>query len=161
MSKITYSLMALLAIVYMATPTQEQTEDQTPTTPMSKEYKEKIAKQIQQEREERNRAEAAAPQNNIKFDYDWISEYNLLYIDATIENKNDNTIKDIDVHCYFYSKSGTLLGNSNKKIYDIVPKNSKKVFKKFKIGLIHSQTNTVSCAISNFIYQNRLVYPKK
>ena len=129
--------MALLALAYITMPKEEPTApSKTPT--LSKDYKAKLT------------TEQKSPISSPTFDFEWTTKYSILYIDAKIGNPTKKPIKDMNIHCYFYSKSGTLLGRQYKTIYDIVPANSKKTFKHFRMGFIHSQTNSIECSLTKY-----------
>lgn len=65
-----------------------------------------------------------------------------------VENNNDFQIKDIEIECQHYAKSGTAIDNNKRTIFDVVPANSKKVFANFNMGFLHSQSVSTSCHIT-------------
>jgi len=75
---------------------------------------------------------------------------NIMISDFTITNKNKFDIKDITIKCSQISNSGARLGKNEKTIYEIVPANKTKTFKKFNMGFMHSQTSSSACEIVSF-----------
>ena len=65
-----------------------------------------------------------------------------------ITNSSFYVIKDIEVTCILYAKSGTSLGKNTKIIYDIIPRNSKKDFKEVNMGFMHTQVEYAGCYIT-------------
>ena len=75
---------------------------------------------------------------------------NILEADLTIKNDSKYTIKDIEITCNHYAKSGTKIDSNTRTIYDIVKSKSKKTFYKFNMGFIHSQAEKSGCVVSDF-----------
>ena len=73
----------------------------------------------------------------------------VLLCDFTVSNNNsDFFIKDIEITCKAFGKSGTEIDSNKRTIYDKVESNSKKRFPKFNMGFVHSQAVSSSCWIS-------------
>lgn len=72
---------------------------------------------------------------------------NVALIDFKITNNNPVTVKDIEVECDFYAKSGTKLDTNSSTIYDIIEPGKTKLFTDFNIGLINRQANGMDCRI--------------
>lgn len=89
--------------------------------------------------------------NNVKLDFSWKKEGlgAVMEADFTIANDNDFQIKDIDIKCTHYGKSGTQIDSNDRTIYEVIPPKSKKAFHNFNMGLIHSQASESSCKIVN------------
>ena len=77
----------------------------------------------------------------------WHRAYSILSADLTIQNDNANSVKDIEIWCNFYGKSGTLIHSNPAIIYDKIPPNSLKTFNKVNIGLIDPQANSADCRV--------------
>jgi len=86
-----------------------------------------------------------------KLDFSWTKGGfdNVMEADFTITNNSQYAIKDIEITCVHYAKSGTRIDSNTRTIYDTVPANSKKSFNDFNMGLIHSQANSSSCTITD------------
>lgn len=88
----------------------------------------------------------------LKLDYTWekVGFDNIMEANFTVTNGNEKEIKDIEISCTHYAKSGTAIDSNNRIIYEIIPANSKKTFKKFNMGFIHSQAEKTGCMITSF-----------
>ena len=75
-------------------------------------------------------------------------------MEATFKIRNDNPvqIKDIEITCTHFGKSGTEIDSSKRVIYDVVPANSVKTFDKFNMGFMHSQSESTACKITDLAY---------
>jgi len=84
--------------------------------------------------------------------FNWSKEGFGNIMEASFKIKNDSkyTIKDIEIECDHYSKSGTKIDSNTRTIYDIVKPNSTRRFSKFNMGFIHSQVDTSRCGIIDF-----------
>ncbi len=67
----------------------------------------------------------------------------------TVENQSQYNIKDIEIKCTYFGKSGTAIDSNRRTIYDVVKAKSKKKFNKFNMGFIHTQANSSSCEITD------------
>jgi hypothetical protein len=65
----------------------------------------------------------------------------------TFDNKNEFSVKDIEVRCEHSAKSGTTIDSNSRTIYEAVPAHSKKTIRDFGMGFIHSQAASSSCRI--------------
>ncbi len=97
-----------------------------------------------------------AARKNVKLDFSWTTEGfgNIMEADFTIHNKSKYDIKDIEIECTHFAKSGTKIDSNERSIYEIVKNNSLKKFPKFSMGFIHSQANSSSCKIIDFVVMN-------
>lgn len=68
-------------------------------------------------------------------------------LDFTIRNTGDHGVKDVKIRCYTKASSGTLLGQVEKTVYDVVPKHSVRDFTKINMGFANSQTDHLSCEV--------------
>lgn len=88
---------------------------------------------------------------NVKLDFSWTKEGfgNVMEANFTITNNSEHQIKDIEIKCTHYAKSGTQIDSNSRTIYDVVPAKSKKTIKNFNMGFIHSQSERTGCAITD------------
>lgn len=89
--------------------------------------------------------------SSVKLKYDWGKGGfdNVMEANFTIENQSKYNIKDVEIKCTHYGKSGTAIDSNTRTIYDIVKAKSKKRFDKFNMGFIHTQANSSSCEITD------------
>ena len=90
---------------------------------------------------------------NLKLDYEFKRSGfgNVLIADFKITNESNSTVKDIEIKCTHFAKSGTKIDSNTRTIYDVVSAHSTKSIKKQNMGFIHSQANTSSCGILDFV----------
>lgn len=90
--------------------------------------------------------------NNLHLEYKWAKAGFGAVMDADfiVTNNSDYDIKDIDISCVHFAKSGTRIDSNRRTIYEIFPANSKKTIKKFSMGFIHSQAVRSDCTITDF-----------
>ena len=69
----------------------------------------------------------------------------------TIHNKGKRDVKDIEITCTHFAKSGTRIDSNTRTIYEIIKANSKKSFNNFSMGFIHSQAHKSSCGITDLV----------
>ena len=74
---------------------------------------------------------------------------NILEMNFTIKNNYKLKIKDIEITCTHYAKSGTKIDNNKRIIYDVIDAGSQKTFSKFNMGLIHTQADETKCKITD------------
>lgn len=85
---------------------------------------------------------------NVKLDYKWNKDdMNIMTANFTVKNDSDYGVKDIEIKCDHFAKSGTNIDSNTRTIYDVVEAHSTKRFRDFNMGFIHSQVQTSSCAI--------------
>lgn len=87
---------------------------------------------------------------HLKFSWNKAGFGNVMEVTFIIKNSNPFPIKDIDVECVNFGKSGTRLDSNERTIFDIVPKKTSKEFPNFNMGFINSQTSSTSCRINDF-----------
>jgi hypothetical protein len=87
----------------------------------------------------------------VKLKYEWgkAGFDNVMEANFTIENQSKYDVKDIEIKCTHFAKSGTVIDSNTRTIYDIVKAKSKKRFDKFSMGFIHSQANSSACEITD------------
>ena len=76
---------------------------------------------------------------------------NVMIADFKITNDSNNSIKDIEIKCNHFSKSGTKIDSNTRTIYEIVSAHESKEMKKQNMGLIHSQVEKSGCIIVDFV----------
>jgi hypothetical protein len=88
---------------------------------------------------------------SVKLDWKWGTAGfgNIMEADFTIDNPTQYKIKDLEITCRHFAKSGTEIDSNTRTIYDFVEPKSKKVIKKFNMGFIHSQAEKSSCKIAD------------
>ena len=90
--------------------------------------------------------------NNTDLNFTWNSDFNVMTGTFTITNKNDFEIKDIEIKCYHYAPSGTLIDSNTRTVYEKIPAKGKKTLKDFNMGFIHSQANKSGCIVENIVF---------
>jgi len=73
----------------------------------------------------------------------------ILETDFTIKNNSANTVKDIEVSCRAYAKSGTFIDNNTRVIYEIFSPGQTKTIEKFNMGFLHNQADKVGCTVTD------------
>lgn len=74
----------------------------------------------------------------------------VLVADFKIKNDSKYAVKDIEITCDHFGKSGTKIDSNKRVINDIVEAKSSKTFKKFNMGFINSQADSSGCEITDF-----------
>ena len=89
--------------------------------------------------------------NNVDLYFSWGKEGfgNVMEANFTITNNSEYQIKDIEITCTHYAKSGTRIDSNERTIFDVIPAKSKKKFDKFNMGFIHSQAEKTGCKITD------------
>lgn len=93
--------------------------------------------------------ELALNSTSLNFEWEKSGFGSVMEVNLVITNDGNRDIKDIEIECTHFAKSGTRIDSNTRTIYDIVPAKGKKEFNKFNMGFIHSQVNSSSCAISD------------
>lgn len=90
--------------------------------------------------------------SQVSLDFKWRKGGFDSVMEATFTIKNDSNfdLKDFEIKCEHFSKSGTSIDSNNRTIYDVVKAHSRKKFPNFNMGFIHSQAATTSCGIRDF-----------
>ena len=88
---------------------------------------------------------------NVKIDFSWgkTGFDNVMEANFTVTNNSQYQIKDIEITCTHYAKSGTRIDSNERTIYAVVPPKRKKTFEKFNMGFIHSQAEKTACVITD------------
>lgn len=74
---------------------------------------------------------------------------NVMEANFTIENPSKYDIKDIQIKCTLFAKSGTAIDSNSRIIYDIVKSKGKKKISRFNMGFINTQANSSTCEITD------------
>ena len=69
----------------------------------------------------------------------------------TIRNDSAYEIRDIEIVCDHYARSGTRIDRNERTIYDIVPAKRRRTFRNFNMGFIHSQVQKSGCRIADLV----------
>lgn len=90
---------------------------------------------------------------NTELDFSWSKSGfgSVMEADFTIKNNSQYDVKDVEIECAHYAKSGTRIDSNTRTIYEVVKSKGSKTFNKFNMGLIHSQVYQSSCRISNLV----------
>lgn len=75
---------------------------------------------------------------------------NVLMADFKIKNDSQYTVKDFEITCIHYGKSGTEIDSNKKVIYESIEPSKTKKIKEFNMGFINTQANNSSCEITDF-----------
>lgn len=88
---------------------------------------------------------------NVNLDFSWDKEGfgNVMKAKFTVTNNSQYQIKDIEITCTHYAKSGTRIDSNERTIYDVVPAKGQSTFEKFNMGFIHSQAEKSICVITD------------
>jgi hypothetical protein len=76
---------------------------------------------------------------------------NVLVLNFFLTNNSNFDVKDIELTCSVYGGSGTTIGRTTKTVYAMVKANSSQEFLNFNMDLIHSQTQGISCQITDLV----------
>ncbi len=89
---------------------------------------------------------------SLTLNYEWYTTGfgNIMEINLSINNQSNYDIKDIEIACNLYGKSGTLIDTTNAVIYEVIKRKSKKRIEEFNMGFIHKQASNAGCEISDF-----------
>ena len=91
----------------------------------------------------------ALSQVSLKFHWTKEGFDNIMQANFTIKNESVYDVKDLEINCEHYAKSGTLIDSNKRTIYDVVKAHSTKQFKNFNMGFIHTQAVKSSCAVTD------------
>lgn len=91
----------------------------------------------------------------VKLNYTWSKDYgDIMMANFTINNPSDHSFKDFEITCNHFAKSGTRIDSNTRTIYEIVKAHSKRTFRDFNMGFIHSQAVSSSCRITDLVPLN-------
>lgn len=89
---------------------------------------------------------------NVKLEKVQLSKGGLAMVGSvsfSIRNDNDFEVKDIDIRCEFWEKSGKPIGETRKTIHGIIKAKSTKVVNNFNLGFINSQAMRGGCEVAD------------
>jgi hypothetical protein len=75
----------------------------------------------------------------------------MMALDFTVRNDNDYAVKDVTIRCDHSAKSGTNIDSNTRTIYERVPAHGSLTKYKFSMGFIHSQIDTSSCRVTDYV----------
>ena len=78
---------------------------------------------------------------------------NVMEANFTITNKGAADLKDFEITCTHFAKSGTEIDSNKRTIYDVVKAGQTRRFPNFNMGFIHDQANTSTCRITDVVLQ--------
>jgi len=89
--------------------------------------------------------------SQVSLDFKWRKEGfdSVMEADFTVKNGSNFDIKDLEITCHHFAKSGTQIDSNTRTVYDVVKAHSTKKFMKFNMGFIHSQAAQSSCAVTD------------
>jgi type 1 fimbria pilin len=88
----------------------------------------------------------------VKLDYTWSKDFgDIMMANFTINNPSDHSFKDFEIRCDHSAKSGTHIDSNTRTIYEVVKAHSKRTFRNFNMGFIHSQAASSSCRITDLV----------
>ncbi|MBS3799257.1 hypothetical protein [Pseudoalteromonas sp. BDTF-M6] len=92
-------------------------------------------------------------EENMDLEYTWTKEAfgSIMEVDFIITNNNDVDVKDIQIECNHFAKSGTEIDSNNRTIYEVVKHGSKKRYPNFNMGFMHSQAVKSSCFVKKVL----------
>ena len=77
------------------------------------------------------------------------SNGNLIEITAVLKNSGSVDVKDVDITCTYMGGSGTVIDKNTKTVYDIVPAGKSINVRGLVMGIVHDQTNSMDCSVSD------------
>ena len=91
----------------------------------------------------------ALPEVKLNFSWKKGGLDDIMIADFVVHNNSDYTIKDFEIQCFHYAKSGTQIDSNTRTIFDVVKPHSKKGFPEFNMGFIRSQVASSNCSITD------------
>ena len=69
---------------------------------------------------------------------------------AAFSLKNDNpaSVKDVEIECGFFGKSGTQISTASTTIYDVILPKTTKTFPELSLGFVGQQAVSASCLVA-------------
>lgn len=88
----------------------------------------------------------------LKLEYSWQKQdiVSVMIADLTVTNESAYDVKDIEITCKHFSKSGTNIDSNSRSIFEIFPAGASRSFEGFNMGFIHDQTYQTGCTIDRF-----------
>lgn len=94
-------------------------------------------------------AQALASTKLANFSWQKAGFGNVMMADFVIHNGGSQPVKDVEITCTSYGKSGTKIDTNRKVIYETVPAGKRKRVKEFNMGFQHSQADSASCEVTD------------
>lgn len=135
--KLAFGAMFGYAVFVAATTYNEVTEDIQSSAPAQKVDRGPTPRQV------------ALKSVDLDFSWNKIGFDNIMEGNFSIKNNSDFDIKDIEITCTHYAKSGTKIDSNTRVIYDLVSAKSTKKIEKFNMGFMHTQAEKTGCAITD------------
>lgn len=88
----------------------------------------------------------------LKLDFTWkLGGFdNVILATFTVKNGNDFDVKDIQIRCEAFGKSGTKIDRNTRTIFDVVKAKKTKQLPEANLGLVNSQAHQLACEIVGF-----------
>jgi hypothetical protein len=88
--------------------------------------------------------------SKVKLDFRWSKdEVDIMTANFVVKNESNYDIKDFEIKCEHFAKSGTNIDSNTRTIYDVVKAHSTRKFPNFNMGFIHSQAASSACKITD------------
>lgn len=90
----------------------------------------------------------------LKLSYKWekVGFDNIMEADFTVTNRGTRDVKDLEITCTHFAKSGTAIDRNTRTIFEVFQAGKTRRIPGFSMGFIHNQTNATSCEIKDFEY---------
>lgn len=79
------------------------------------------------------------------------TDFGTINADLEIINNSDYIVKDIEITCYIYGKSGTGIDKNTRIIYDLIRNKESKKVDNFNMGFVNSQADSFRCGVSDLV----------
>jgi len=66
----------------------------------------------------------------------------------TVTNPTETAVKDFEITCRLFAASGTEIDEVRTTLYEAVPPNATKTFRKVNFGFMDSQTTNYNCRLT-------------
>lgn len=89
--------------------------------------------------------------SNVTLKWDWAKAGlgSVMVADFSITNHNAEAVKDIEITCTHFGKSGTEIDKNVRTIFEIVAPGKTVRVRHFNMGFIHSQAASSSCEVTD------------
>lgn len=77
----------------------------------------------------------------------------VMTLSFTVSNKNAFDVKDFTIKCTHTGPSGTVIDSNTRTLFEVVKAGSRRSFRNFNMGFIHSQSARTSCEVTGAIAQ--------
>ena len=85
----------------------------------------------------------------VRLDYQWGKGGfgSVMRADLTVTNTSRYAVRDLEVECVHYAKSGARIDSNRRTIFDVVPAGQARTFADFNMGLINAQADRSACQV--------------